>query len=223
MQALTHPSFAHEAGEPQASNQRLEFLGDAVLQLAVSEFLFERLPDQDEGGLTRARAAVVCEPALANAAREIGLPAHLRLGKGEEATGGRDRSSVLADALEALIGAAHLDQGVSFARRFVLRLMQAALREAVGGKEGGRRARASKTPVDAKSFLQERVQAARLGVIEYEVATEEGPPHHKTFSVIARIGGEALGKGSGSSKKRAEQAAARQALEELRRQGRIGR
>lgn len=221
-QAVTHPSFAHEAGDPQGSNQRLEFLGDAVLQLVISEYLFERLPQADEGLLTRTRASVVCEPALAEAARDIGLPAQLRLGKGEEATGGRERPSVLADALEALIGAAHLDQGVSFSRRFVLRLMRAALRHAVGDAPGRRRRR-PRAPVDAKSALQEQVQAAKLGAIEYGVAGEEGPPHRRTFAVVVSVGGERLGRGSGSSKKRAEQVAARDALEELRRQGRIGR
>lgn len=223
LHALTHPSYAHEAGVPQASNQRLEFLGDAALQLAISEFLFASMPGQDEGVLTRARAAVVCEPALADAARRIGLPAYLRLGKGEEATGGRERPSVLADALEALIGAVLLDQGVTGARRFVLRLMEPSLRDIAGGAVGRRRERAARAPVDAKSSLQEQVQAARLGAIEYDVEGEEGPPHRKTFTVVARVGGEVVGRGSGTSKKRAEQAAARRALEELRRQGRIGR
>ena len=195
--ALTHTSYANEARNGVENNERLEFLGDSVLSFVVSGELFRhgKLP---EGELTRSRAALVREEALASFAKSINLGRELRLGKGEEASGGRERNSILADAFEAVIAAIYLDGGVEAAQRFILRFISSA---------------ELKTGTDYKTQLQEFIQQQPGAFVEYVVVAESGPDHQKRFTVDARVKGETIGNGSGSSKKQAEQAAARQALE----------
>lgn len=202
-QALIHPSYAHEHGLAE-SNQRLEFLGDAVLQLIISDELHRRFAGLPEGQLTRLRAAVVCEPALARAAAGIGLGQYMLLGRGEEATGGRERASVLADACEAILGAVYRTGGLEPARQLALKLLAdelAALDPAQA--------------VDYKSLLQEHVQGQELGELRYEVIDESGPDHDKRFAVAVLLGGRELAQGSGKSKKQAQLEAARAALARL--------
>jgi ribonuclease-3 len=209
-EALTHPSFANEQpGSNEVDNQRLEFLGDAVLGLCVSELLMEAFESVDEGELTVMRAALVNATSLAAAARRCGVGEALRVGRGADAAGERDRQNVLADALEALVGAIYLDLGLDEARRVSRVMFEGALAElASGGIER-----------DAKSRLQELVQARGLGAPIYEVVAVEGPAHARTFTARVRVvlgEGELLdGDGQGSSKKLAEQAAARSALMKL--------
>jgi len=192
--ALTHPSYANETGEE--SNERLEFLGDAVLSLAVTDLLFHRFPERAEGELTKIRAVVVSRPVLAEVARRIGLEKHILLGRGAEEAGARERPSVLAAALEALLGAAFLAQGYPAVRDLVEKLFLEEIERY-----------AAEVP-DYKSLLQEWVQAKFGGLPEYRVVAEEGPEHKKVFTVEARAGGlRALGRGR--SKKEAEQAAAK--------------
>ncbi|MHB2018130.1 MAG: ribonuclease III [Candidatus Xenobia bacterium] len=198
-QALTHESYSHEHGI-DTSNERLEFLGDAVLGLIVGHYLFETFPDRQEGDLTRMKSQAVSSDFLAQRARDLGLGDFLILGKGEEASGGRNRSSVLADALEALIGAIYLDGGLAAARDFVLDLFRPSLGEV--GQVGK----------DYKGELQERTQKHFRGLPHYTVVQEEGPPHNRSFQVQVSFGPTRLGHGSGSSKKQAEQEAAREAL-----------
>lgn len=206
LRALTHASWAHEQGEPATEdNERLEFLGDAVVGLAVSEHLYTRFPDLSEGDLARMRAAVVREGSLAAAARRLGLGAALRMGRGAERTGGRQRDSVLADAFEAVMGAVYLTCGWQPAQRVVL----AAL-----GQELSDVAR-TRAPADAKSALQELLQAEAGGLPSYRVVLESGPPHEKQFEAEVLYRGKVLGRGSGRSKRAAEQAAAAQALQRL--------
>lgn len=208
-QALTHTSYANEAGDPSSSNQRLEYLGDAVLQLVVSDWIFQRHPDLPEGEMTKLRAAVVCEPTLARSAAAVGLGQQLLLGKGEESSGGRSRPSSLADALEALIGAVYVDLGLSAARRLILKLLGSELL----GAERGR------ATVDFKTQLQEVAQRHTLPRLSYHVVDEQGPDHHKSFVVEVRLGGSPVGTGRGRSKKEAEQQAAQAALAGLKQQG----
>jgi ribonuclease-3 len=202
--ALTHRSFAYEHGG-LPTNERLEFLGDAVLGLVVTDTLFRRHPDLPEGQLAKLRAAVVNARALAGVARELGVGEFLRLGRGEETTGGRDKSSILADTLEALIGAVYLDAGLSAADDLVHRLFD-PLVEAASSLGAG---------LDWKTSLQELTASAALGVPEY-VVTESGPDHEKTFRAQVRIGADTFGDGAGRSKKEAEQQAAASAYAELR-------
>ncbi len=193
-EALTHASYANETGEP--SNERLEFLGDAVLNLAVTEILFRRFPEREEGELTKIRAVVVSRPVLAEVARRLDLGKHLLLGQGAEEAGARERPSVLASALEALLGAVFLAYGYSAARDLVEKLFSLEIERY-----------AQETP-DYKSLLQELVQARFGGLPEYRVVEEEGPEHKKVFTVEVSAGGHsALGRGK--SKKEAEQAAAK--------------
>jgi ribonuclease-3 len=194
--ALTHRSFAYENGG-LPTNERLEFLGDSVLGLVVTEELYTRHPDLPEGQLAKLRAAVVNSRALAEVARDLGLGRYLRLGRGEEASGGRDKSSILADAVEALIGAVYLSRGAQVTRSVVLELFGNLL-------DGSARLGAG---LDWKTSLQELAASRALGVPEYEV-TESGPDHAKMFRARAVVGGEALGEGEGRSKKEAEQRAA---------------
>jgi ribonuclease III len=201
--AITHRSFAYENGG-LPTNERLEFLGDSVLGLVVTEELFRRHPDLPEGQLAKLRAAVVNSRALAGVARELGVGSYLRLGRGEEASGGRDKSSILADAVEALIGAVYIDCGTEPARTLVLRLFGGLL-------EGSARLGAG---LDWKTSLQELAAGQSLGVPEYQV-TESGPDHAKTFRATALVGGESVGDGEGRSKKEAEQRAAERAWTEL--------
>jgi ribonuclease III len=201
--AVTHRSFAYENGG-LPTNERLEFLGDSVLGLVVTEELFRRHPDLPEGQLAKLRAAVVNSRALAEVARDLDVGRYLRLGRGEEASGGRDKSSILADAVEALIGAVYIDRGTEPARELVLRLFGDLL-------DGSARLGAG---LDWKTSLQELAAGRSLGVPEYQVS-ESGPDHAKTFSATALVGGEAVGEGVGRSKKEAEQRAAERAWTEL--------
>jgi len=206
VRALTHSSYVNEHKSPDLrSNERLEFLGDAVLDLAVSRYLFDAYPCLDEGSLTRVRAAVVCESSLAGAARALGLGDLLRLGRGEEADGGRAKPSVLADAFEALVAAVAIDGGLEEASRFALGALQRRIEEA--SRCGG--------PVDYKSALQERVQRGGGVDMHYEVERETGPAHERRFTVRVLIGGRVAGRGIGRSKREAEQVAARDALRSL--------
>ncbi|MDQ1705387.1 MAG: ribonuclease [Frankiaceae bacterium] len=197
--AVTHRSYAYENGG-LPTNERLEFLGDSVLGLVVTEELFRRHPDLPEGQLAKLRAAVVNSRALAEVARCLGVGRFLRLGRGEEASGGRDKSSILADGVEALIGAVYLDKGTEPTRELVLRLFADLL-------DGAARLGAG---LDWKTSLQELSAGRSLGVPEYAV-TESGPDHAKAFHATALVGGERVGEGDGRSKKEAEQQAAERA------------
>jgi ribonuclease-3 len=197
--AVTHRSYAYENGGVP-TNERLEFLGDSVLGLIITEELYRRFPDLAEGQLAKLRAAVVNARALAEVGRSIEVGRFLKLGRGEESSGGRDKSSILADALEAVIGAYYLDRGTEAARTLVLRLFASALEDAAGLGAG----------LDWKTSLQELSATRSLGAPEY-VVVESGPDHAKTFHATAVVGGQGIGEGSGRSKKEAEQRAAEQA------------
>lgn len=206
LNALTHSSFANERREGRIDdNERLEFLGDAVLQISVSDYLYRRFADLPEGDLTRIRAVVVCEASLAEKARELDLGQHMYLGRGEEASGGRTRRSLLADAFEAVIGAVYLDRGLMASKDMVLRLLGPAL-EAAG--TGGQ-------PSDYKTALQEEMQKDAAG-LSYQLLDEGGPDHAKVFTVGVMLRGRVIARGKGTSKKEAEQVAARKALEKAR-------
>lgn len=198
--ALTHPSFANEQrGEPD--NQRLEFLGDAVLGLCASELLYERFPEADEGSLTRLRARLVNADALAGWARENSIAEALLLGRGAESSGLRTSTNVLADAVEALVAAAYLDAGLGAARMACAQILEPQLE----GLDAG-------STRDPKSELQERVQAARGDTPRYEVTDSGGPAHDRWFEVSVRVGSREIGRGRGRSKRAAEFAAAQAAL-----------
>jgi ribonuclease-3 len=199
--ALTHPSYLAEHPQVNNHNQRLEYLGDAVLGLAAANFFYDRFPDEPEGQLTRMRAAVVCESTLARVAKQLDLGSYLRLGRGEELSGGRRRASVLADALEALAGAVFLDQGWDQARRFLLLLLG---EEMLNADWSALR--------DYKTALQELVQQQGGDTLVYSILSEAGPDHNKHFTAGVLWNGKMLGRGSGRSKKEAEQQAARDAL-----------
>ena len=201
--ALTHCS-AVPYGEG-SHNQRLEFLGDAVLEMCVSEHLYLTHPEMPEGKLTKIRAGIVSEGALAEAARAIHLGAYLRIGKGEECTGGRAKASILADASEALIGAVHLDGGLENARAFILHFLREQIVYAINA--GGIR--------DYKTELQERLHREGVGESEYRIRSETGPDHKKEFLAQVSFAGKLQGEGAGSSKKTAQQEAARAALQSL--------
>jgi len=201
-EALTHSSYAHESGRSGRYNERLEFLGDAVVGLVVAEALFARHPDWDEGRLTRARAAVVSQPTLAEAGRRLGLGGHLRLGRGEEQTGGRNKPSLLADALEAVIGAAFLAGGWENARDLALEALGFALDSPD----------VAEAPRDYKTRLAERLRQDGLQPV-YVVVEESGPDHAKLFTVALTVGGQEWARGRGHSKKEAEQQAAKAAWE----------
>ena len=194
--AVTHRSFAYENGG-LPTNERLEFLGDSVLGLVVTDTLFREHPDLPEGQLAKLRAAVVNMRALAGVARTLELGRYVKLGRGEEGTGGRDKSSILADTLEAIIGAVYLDRGLDEAGGLVHRLFDSVI------------ARSSRlgAGLDWKTSLQELTAAELLGVPEYQVA-ESGPDHQKSFRAVVRVGGQICGTGEGRSKKEAEQQAA---------------
>ncbi|GAA2631903.1 ribonuclease III [Streptomyces axinellae] len=196
VRALTHRSFAYENGG-LPTNERLEFLGDSVLGLVVTDTLYRMHPDLPEGQLAKLRAAVVNSRALAGVARGLDLGAFIRLGRGEEGTGGRDKASILADTLEAVIGAVYLDQGLDAASELVHRLFDPLIERSSNLGAG----------LDWKTSLQELTAAEGLGVPEYLVS-ETGPDHEKTFTAAARVGGVAYGTGTGRSKKEAEQQAA---------------
>ena len=200
--ALTHSSFANDQKLPYtANNERLEFLGDAVLELVVSRFIFTEHPSMPEGNMTTLRASLVCEQSLAAAARQIGLETHVKLGHGEEKTGGRNRDSILSDAFEAVIGAIYLDGGLEEAERFVKTYILTDIES-------------KSLYYDSKSKLQEIVQDYfhENSRIVYEVIGEEGPAHAKTFRVSCQIQGKEFSTGTSHTKKKAEQEAAYEAL-----------
>ena len=201
-QALTHPSLSYETQRACGDNQRLEFLGDAVLQLILTHELYARFTEFTEGALTKLRSRMVSRSALTDYAKHISLGSHLRMGKGEESSGGRDRSSTLADAFEALIAAIYLDSDYASARRVVLSLLEHELTQL------------STAPVEInpKGQLQELLQAKSAGSPTYRIINQEGPDHAKRFDAIVEWCGEVLGTGTGQSKKEAEIAAALQAL-----------
>ncbi|MFD3661065.1 ribonuclease III [Streptomyces sp. NPDC058659] len=204
VRALTHRSFAYENGG-LPTNERLEFLGDSVLGLVVTDTLYRTHPDLPEGQLAKLRAAVVNSRALAEVGRGLELGSFIRLGRGEEGTGGRDKASILADTLEAVIGAVYLDQGLDAASELVHRLFDPLIEKSSNLGAG----------LDWKTSLQELTAAEGLGVPEYLV-TEEGPDHEKVFTAAARVGGVSYGTGTGRSKKEAEQQAAESAWREIR-------
>jgi ribonuclease-3 len=201
--ALTHRSYAYEHGG-LPTNERLEFLGDSVLGVIVTEALYTRHPDLPEGQLAKLRAAIVNSRALASLARQLDIGAYLKLGRGEEISGGRDKSSILADAVEAVIGAFYLDRGTDATRELVLRLFAELLDDAASLGAG----------LDWKTSLQELAASLSLGIPEYTVI-ESGPDHEKYFEATARLSGEGVGEGTGRSKKEAEQRAAEQAWTSL--------
>ena len=202
--ALAHSSYANERWHNGLmSNERLEFLGDSVLGMLVAEHLYRTFPDRPEGELTRMRADMVCERTLATVANRIGLGEHLLLGKGEEQGGGRNRDSILADALESVIAACYLDGGMDAALSFVEKFILVNVPVAKFHN------------TDYKTALQERVQQKKNQTLVYSLVGESGPDHDKQFVVELALNGEAVGKGVGSSKKRAEQDAARDAMERL--------
>lgn len=202
--AMIHSSYANEKHLPKYEcNERLEFLGDAVLELVSSEFLFHNNPKLPEGELTKTRASMVCEPALAFCARDLDLGEYLLLGKGEDATGGRKRESVTSDAMEALIGAIYLDGGFANAKEFIHRFVLNNVEH-------------MQLFYDSKTILQEMVQGGQEKGIVYQLVGEEGPDHNKSFRVEVVIGGEAFGCGIGRTKKAAEQEAAYQAILKLK-------
>lgn len=206
LQALTHSSYVHEQPElNQMHNERLEFLGDAVLDLIVSERIFLLYPHLPEGKLSRIRAGVVCSSCLADRAKLIDLGSYLRLGKGEEASGGREKDTLLADAFEALIGAIYLDKGLKSVEAFVMPLLEEGIIAAESGSYLD----------DFKSALQERFQKERGLVPRYSVLSEEGPDHSKIFTVGVFVDSEILGQGKGRSKKEAEQRAAQSAWQDI--------
>ncbi len=194
--ALTHRSFAYENANPP-TNERLEFLGDSVLGLVVTDTLFRGYPDMPEGHLAKLRAAVVQMKALAKVARELSLGSYVKLGRGEEVTGGRDKSSILADTLEAIIGAVYIDCGLAEASGLVHRLFDPVIARSAELGAG----------LDWKTSLQELTAARMLGVPDYQVE-ESGPDHQKSFRAVVRVGGQELGSGQGRTKKDAEQHAA---------------
>lgn len=204
-QAFTHASYVneHRFGQHQ-DNERLEFLGDAVLELTVSEFLFQTYPNRPEGELTKLRASIVCEPSLVKFAEALHFGQYVLLGKGEELTGGRMRPALLADVFESFIGALYLDQGLDVVRSFLTEYVFAQITH--DGKMQMN---------DYKTRLQEYTQQHSMGVLEYRIVEERGPAHEREFVSEVHMGEECLGRGMGRSKKEAEQQAAAQALDRI--------
>lgn len=203
-QALIHSSYANERHIGKAEcNERLEFLGDAVLEIVSSEYLFKKFLDMPEGDLTKTRASMVCEPTLAYCADAIDLGSFLLLGKGEEATGGRGRNSIVSDALEALIGAIYLDGGFASAKEFIHCFILNDMEH-------------KKFFYDSKTILQEIVQSQNEAALSYKLLKEEGPDHNKNFEVAALIGEIEVGRGAGRTKKAAEQLAAYNGILKIR-------
>ena len=203
-QALTHSSYANEHRlDHNHCNERLEFLGDAVLEIVTSDFLYHKYTDKPEGDLTKIRASIVCEPTLAYCAEDIQLGSYLFFGKGEDATGGRNRNSVVSDAMEAVIGAIYLDGGLANAKEFIHRFILNDIEH-------------KQLFYDSKTILQEIVQADFKDPLTYELIREEGPDHNKTFEVCAKIGSHEIGRGAGRTKKAAEQLAAYRGICQLK-------
>ncbi|NCC66892.1 MAG: ribonuclease III [Clostridia bacterium] len=203
--ALSHSSYANEnRGQVRESNERLEFLGDAVLGQVTASYLYLAYPGMPEGQMTRLRAELVCEQSLHNVAKQIELGNYIKLGKGEEHTGGRQRPSILADAVEALIAAMYLDGGLEIAKafidRYILSLAEVRVEHPLG---------------DYKTELQEYIQRKPGQILQYEMVSESGPDHAKEFTVSVLLNGEAIGEGVGRTKKEAEQLAAKCAIEEI--------
>ncbi|CAM2898793.1 ribonuclease III [Paenibacillus sediminis] len=204
-QAFTHASYVNEHRTSQTQdNERLEFLGDAVLELTVSEYLYKTFPNRPEGELTKLRAAIVCEPSLVKFAEALGFGKYVLLGKGEEMTGGRTRPALLADVFESFVGALYLDQGLEAARSFLERFVFPQVAD--NGKLQMR---------DYKTELQETIQHHNMGVLEYRIVEERGPAHEREFVSELFMDGQSLGRGVGRSKKEAEQQAAAAALSKL--------
>lgn len=204
-QAFTHSSYVNEhRRRPFEDNERLEFLGDAVLELTVSRYLFQTYPEMTEGDLTKLRAAVVCEPSLVEFAITLGFGEFILLGKGEEVTGGRERPALLADVFEAFVGALYLDQGMDEVVQFLHKHVFPKIAEG-----------AFSHVMDFKSQLQEYVQRKNLGEISYRILQEKGPAHDREFVVEVAVGDQQLGSGVGRSKKEAEQQAAQKAMGKL--------
>jgi ribonuclease-3 len=203
--ALTHPSYIYEGrAEHGAHNQRLEFLGDAVVGLIIGQYLFEQYPGKSEGELTKMRAAVVCESSLVYGAKKLGLGEYLLLGKGEEHMGGANRASNLADCFEAFMGAIYLSVGLEKIRGLVLSVLKDKIDHAVTGDFG-----------DYKTKLQEYIQKVPNGVLSYKIIKEEGPDHAKKFWAAVYLNEQELAQGNGNTKKEAEQMAAKHALNKM--------
>jgi ribonuclease-3 len=209
-QALIHSSYANEAKEKNiVHNERLEFLGDAVLELASSTYLYMQFPQMPEGQLTKTRASIVCSSSLAELARRLHLGDYLLLGRGEEMSGGRDRQTNLEDVFEAVIGAIYLDQGWEAAKDYVIRQLSPLFKEAERGA----------IFKDYKTILQEVVYQEAQQTVSYELVGTSGPDHDKTFTFNVRITGKVMGTGTGRSKKEAEQRAAKEALAKMQGRG----
>ncbi len=201
--ALTHTSYANEAKHAKSNNERLEFLGDSVLSIIVSKYLFSNFSSMPEGQLSKTRAALVCEKSLSGFAREIGVGKHLLLGRGEDQNGGRNRDSILADAFEAIIAAMYIDGGIEPAEKFVLSFISKQMEQK----------NISKAFIDYKTELQEIIQQNKEEKVCYVLVDESGPDHDKSFTVEVHLNSNVIGKGQGKSKKIAEQMAAKEALE----------
>ena len=207
--AMTHSSYANEKHwEKARNNERLEFLGEAVLELVSSDFLFHKNSHMPEGEMTRTRASMVCEQALAYCAGEIHLGEYLMLGRGEEATGGRERASVVSDAMEALIGSIYLDGGFASAKEFIHKFILNDLEN-------------KQLFYDSKTILQEMVQGMGREALTYELLGEDGPEHNRVYETCAKIGGREIGRGQGRSKKAAEQMAAYRGILKLKEEGAV--
>ena len=205
--ALTHSSYTFEHKMTRTeSNERLEYLGDAVLELVSSDFLFHHYPQKPEGELSKLRASLVCEVSLAQVAKELGIGELLLLGKGEDQTGGRERPSLTSDAVEAVIGSIYLDGGFDSAKAFILRFILNDIEN-------------KHLFYDSKTILQELVQAGDSQPLHYELVREDGPDHNKEFEANALLGNQVVGTGVGKTKKAAEQLAAYHAILELKKQG----
>ncbi len=205
--ALTHSSYANEKrNEGLSSNERLEFLGDAVLNIVISDYIFKKRPNLSEGEMSKTRASMVCESALMKCAESIKLGSFIMLGKGEENTGGRQRASILSDAFEAVIGAIYIDGGIEKASKFIFMAMS----EIIGHMDN------SEVFIDYKTKLQEVIQKTSEDKIFYQILEEKGPDHDKEFVIQLSIGNNVLGTGVGKSKKEAEQNAAKAALAKLK-------
>ena len=201
-EALTHSSYANESKHQYRSNERLEFLGDSVLSLVVSEYLFETYTAYPEGELSKTRATLVCEKMLAKFAKKIDLGEYIIFGRGEAQNGGKDRPSIVSDAFEAVIAAIYLDGGLEAARSHIMLFLPENIREAV-----------AKAYDDYKTILQEIIQKNPEESVEYKLVSESGPDHNKSFTVHVMLNSNVIGEGTASSKKHAEQLAAKQALE----------
>lgn len=200
--ALTHSSYANETKTKSGSNERLEFLGDSILGLVVADYLFKKYPDLPEGDLTKKRAALVCEKACCGFSQQLDVGKYMLLSHGEQNSGGRTRSSILADAFESIIAAIYLDGGMAEARKFILRFVLPLLKTSK-----------PKTFKDYKTALQEIIQQNPEERLHYVLTNESGPDHDKHFTVEVHLNSNVIGKGGGRSKKEAEQQAAREALE----------